>query len=399
MLVRDQFHLTYCTNIHPGQDWKTTFNHLKQYVPGIKKQVAPEIPFGLGLRLSNTASEELGLGEHLTIFRDWLELEGIYVFTMNGFPYGNFHNEKVKDHVHTPDWTTYARVSYTKRLFEQLAILLPAGMTGGISTSPVSYKHWHAPGKETDEVLQKAAVHLAEVVLHLHSLEEQTGRYLHLDIEPEPDGLLENTKDVLHFFEDVLLPVATGIVMDRHEIDASTSRGRILRYITICYDICHFSLAYEDPAITFDKLDRAGIKIGKIQVSAALKILSQSGNNDAVWRSLARFDEPVYLHQVTERLGTEVRTYRDLPEVLTAQNEFFELRAHFHVPVFLTKFGPLFSTQDHILKVFDILRDRMVSAHLEIETYTWEVLPDDLKKELSTSIIREVQWVLNQLGE
>ncbi len=397
MLICDQFHLTYCTNIHPGQDWETTFDHIKQYVPGIKRQVSPKVPFGLGLRLSNTASEELGNGQRLKRFRDWLDVEGIYVFTMNGFPYGNFHNEKVKDKVHSPDWTSRARVSYTKRLFDQLAFLIPEGMTGGISTSPVSYKHWHAPGRTTVAVLNKAAAHLAEVALHLLTLEEQTGKYLHLDIEPEPDGLLENTDDTLLFFEGVLLPVATGIIMDTLVTDRGTARDIVLKYITICYDICHFSLAYEDPATTFDKLEHAGIRVGKIQVSAALKILSQDGNNDAVWESLARFDEPVYLHQVTEHIGSEVRTYGDLPEVLTARKDFSELRAHFHVPVFLRTFGALFSTQDHILKVFDILRQRKISDHLEIETYTWEVLPVALKKELSTSIVREIKWVVKQL--
>ena len=92
MQLQDKFHLTYCTNIHPGQDWKSTFESIKQHVPGIKSKVSKEQPFGLGLRLSNKASEELEMGNNLSEFKQWLDSNHLYVFTMNGFPYGNFHD-------------------------------------------------------------------------------------------------------------------------------------------------------------------------------------------------------------------------------------------------------------------------------------------------------------------
>ncbi|PHQ62199.1 MAG: xylose isomerase [Maribacter sp.] len=399
MYINQSFHLTYCTNIHPGFDWQTTFESLKEHVPKIKQQVSKNRQFGLGLRLSNKASEELGLQENLAEFQKWLLENEVYVFTMNGFPYGNFHDERVKDKVHAPDWTTKDRVTYTKRLFDQLAFLLPEGISGGISTSPISYKHWHATDGLKHKALGVGAEHLAEIVLHLYAIESDTGKYLHLDIEPEPDGMLENSDEVLHFFSEYLLPIASSILTDKLGKDKEEVSKIIHRYITVCYDICHFSLAYEEPEDTFRKFDTAGIKIGKIQVSAALKILSKASGNSKIWETLALFDEPTYLHQVTEKIDGRVKTYNDLPLVLENKNDFTELRAHFHVPIFLERFGELYSTQDHIIKVIQYLKKRPVSEHLEIETYTWDVLPNALKKDLTESIIREINWLTDKMRE
>ncbi len=393
MLIDNKYHLTYCTNIHPGANWVSTFTSLKEYVPGIKSNVSSDQPFGLGLRLSNKASEELAMGQNLQEFKQWLSKNDLYVFTMNGFPYGNFHDERVKDSVHAPDWTTIERLTYTKRLFEQLALLLPDTLSGGISTSPISYKYWHATDALKEAAFVKGAEHLAEIVLQLNELEKTSGHYLHLDLEPEPDGLLENSEEVLHFFATYLVPIATKLLQSRIGVAAGEAESIIKRYITVCYDICHFSLAYEDPGDTFRKFKDAGIKVGKIQVSAALKILFDAKEKDAIWDFLSRFDEPTYLHQVTELVNGTVKTYPDLPVVLGARNDFTELRAHFHVPIFLERFGSLFSTQDHILKVLDYLKNHDVSDHLEIETYTWDVLPVELKRDLSESIIREIKWL------
>jgi hypothetical protein len=218
-----------------------------------------------------------------------------------------------------------------------------------------------------------------------------------LDIEPEPDGMLENSDEVLQFFSEYLLPNAKPILKDKLGKSAIEATELIHRYVTICYDICHFALAFEEPEDTFTKFTEAGIKIGKIQVSAALKVLSDAAGNDEIWEALSLFDEPTYLHQVTEKVDGEVKTYNDLPVVLKDKNPFTELRAHFHVPIFLEQFGVLHSTQDHILKVIDYLKHNAVSEHLEIETYTWDVLPAALKKDLSESIIREIEWFTDKL--
>lgn len=397
MKLQDRFHVTYCTNIHPGQDWESTWTSLREYLPLVKANVSPDALFGVGLRLSNKASEELAVGSRLREFKSWLDQQGLYVFTMNGFPYGNFHNERVKEQVHAPDWTTNERLGYTKRLFDQLAFLLPDGLAGGISTSPISYKHWYDTPEKKLQALETASGQLTTLVLHLHGIEEATGKYLHLDIEPEPDGMLENSTEVVAFFNKHLEPAALPVLREKLGISTEEALKLLRKYITVCYDICHFSLAYEPPELSFGRFRDAGIAIGKIQVSAALKICFEEGTEDKVWDALSLFDEPTYLHQVTENRDGIVHTYPDLAVVLASRKKSRELRAHFHVPIFLKGFGHLFSTQDQILAVLEYLKKETVTAQLEVETYTWEVLPESLKKKLADSIIRELNWLKENL--
>lgn len=396
MVVNKTFHCTYCTNIHGGENWELTFNDLKTYVPSIKKDVSPNMPFGLGLRLSNKASEELQIENNLLQFKQWLDSNGLYVFTMNGFPYGNFHNEVVKDLVHAPDWSSTDRVIYTKRLFDQLTFLLPEGQEGGISTSPISYKHWHKTQRDKENVLKTGADNMSTIVLHLFEIEKETGKYLHLDIEPEPDGMLENTAEFLSFYNDYLLPIARKRIEESLSIISKKATELIYRHITICYDVCHFSLAFEAPKYTFETLKKHQIKVGKIQVSSALKIIFDGQNNDAIWESLSKFNESTYLHQVTENINDVITVYNDLPLVLEQRKNHAELRAHFHVPIFLDTFNHLQSTQDQILKVMEYLKTEAISKHIEIETYTWNVLPEDLKMDIDKSISRELKWLLQQ---
>jgi len=396
MFISDNYHLTYCTNIHPGSNWKITFEHLKKNLPEIKQAVSPHNDFGVGLRLSNTASEELGMGENLVAFKTWLREQGLYVFTMNGFPYGNFHHEAVKAQVHHPDWTTEERKTYTLRLFDQLQYLLPKGVAGGISTSPVSYKHWHDSPSKKEAAFTMGAEHMITVALALYEKEQETGQYLHLDIEPEPDGLLENTAELLAYFADYLVPIGQERFRTAFGLAASEAEKCIKRYLTLCYDVCHFSLAFEPPEMTFTQCKEHRIAVGKIQVSSALKIINRN-NVGEIWQALRPFDEPTYLHQVTENKEDGVVTYADLPVVLNKKTDFTELRAHFHVPIFLESFGILDATQDQIIKVLAYLANNKICEHLEIETYTWDVLPEALKMELTASIIREVNWLAEKL--
>lgn len=390
------FHVTYCSNVHPGEDWEETFNNLAKYIPSVKDSVCKYEPFGLGLRLSNKASLELSQDENLKNFKAWLDKNQLYVFTMNGFPYGDFHHQRVKDLVHAPDWSTKERLDYTLRLFEQLHFLLPNGISGGISTSPISYKHWFSSNEEKKNAQKSGAENLLKVAKYLHEVEEKTGVYMHLDIEPEPDGLLENSGEVVHFFEDYLLPIGFKFFEDESYTPSEIKR-LIKRYLTICYDVCHFSLAYEEPKKTIQKFKQHDVKIGKIQVSSALKILFDGSEDDQKWKSLSTFDEPVYLHQVTKKMDGQVITYPDLDVVLNDKSPVEELRAHFHVPIFVEKFEGLYSTQDQILKLLKIEELHKICQHLEVETYTWDVLPRGLKTDLSISISREMDWLLNRL--
>ena len=395
MWVDQQYHLSYCTNIHPGKDWTETLAHLKENLPKIKARLSPEKPFGIGLRLSNKASEELN-DQLLADFKAWLQKEGLYVFTINGFPYGNFHGEKVKEQVHHPDWTQKERLEYTQRLAVQLAQLLPEGQEGGISTSPIGYTHMY-PGEKRQDALAAGSIQLASLTVFLHQLKKETGKLIHIDIEPEPDGLLENSEEFLEFYTDYLVPAAHKEFGKKLDLSTTKTEELLKRHMTLCYDVCHFSLAYEQPEEVFSKMESAGIRIGKIQISAALKAQRTNRNDQEIWKALSKFDEPVYLHQVTELREGTVVTYSDLPDLLKEKPRFSELRAHFHVPIFLDTFGVLRSTQKDIIRVLDYLKRKPVSTHLEVETYTWDVLPAHLKEPMADSISRELEWVLQKL--
>ncbi|HUQ65046.1 MAG TPA: metabolite traffic protein EboE [Flavitalea sp.] len=392
-------HLTYCTNIHPGETWTDHFRILKQNIPLIKKKVCPVQPFGIGLRLANAASLELRKQENLEEFQQWLGENNCYVFTMNGFPYGGFHHSIVKDQVHAPDWLSADRVAYTIRLAQILASLIPEGIDGGISTSPLSYKFWHKDD-QLPEVFETATFNLLQVLDQLIQINRATGKLIHIDIEPEPDGLLGNGKEFLQWYLQYLLPLGIPYIQDRYNINEDEAASVIREHIQLCYDVCHFAVGYEDHAHMVEQLRSLGIKTGKIQISAALrsKMPAQTQERKNFIEAFQKFNEPVYLHQVVARKedGQLVR-YRDLNLALDdAMNlEITEWRAHYHVPLFVSSYGMLHSTRSDIEKVLTIQDHSMFTFHLEIETYTWEVLPEDMRLPVAESIIREIQWVID----
>lgn len=394
-------HLTYCSNIHAGENWGEHFSQLKQYIPAVKAQVSPDTAFGIGLRLSNLASLELAKEPALEEFRQWLATNNCYVFTMNGFPYGGFHGERVKDQVHIPDWATAERVAYTIRLFRILAALLPAGMEGGISTSPLSYKLWHRCGEEHKAIMESATLNMLLVVEQLISIHRNGGPLLHLDVEPEPDGMLENSKEYIDWYFQHLLPAGVIMYGDKFGMGEEEAIAAIKQHVQLCYDVCHFAVSYEDPVVVLERLHYFGLKIGKVQISAALKaVFPKDAGRHEIVSAFREFNESTYLHQVIARRDNDKKIhYPDLPEALAdAENmEVEEWRAHFHVPVFIKDFGVLSSTRDDISRVLARQVAKPFTRHLEVETYTWEVLPPALKQEMGTSIAREMKWVLQQL--
>ncbi|MBL7734943.1 MAG: metabolite traffic protein EboE [Chitinophagaceae bacterium] len=395
-------HLTYCTNIHAGETWADHFDQLQRHIPNIKKKLSPDKPFGIGLRLANAASLELRKEQNLGAFRLWLQDQNAYVFTMNGFPYGGFHHEQVKDRVHQPDWTTAGRVSYTIRLAQILAALLPPDMEGGISTSPLSYRLWHDP-EQWDKIFETATLNLLQVVENLVQIKKTTGKSIHIDIEPEPDGLLESGPEFIAWYTDWLLPLGSAYLQEKFGYDPEQAEETLKAHVQLCYDVCHFAVGYEDHGSVIRQLQTLGIKTGKIQISAALKadIPEDMVKRQRVMDAFKAFDEPVYLHQVVaKQKGGRLKRYADMPLALAdaQQPSVAEWRAHYHVPIFLRDYGVLTSTQEDIVKTLDIQRQLPFTTHLEIETYTWEVLPDEIKAPLDASITREMQWVIGLLN-
>ena len=384
-------HLTYCTNIHPAKGFSEVWESLKQHALPLKASLSPDAPFGIGLRLSGDESRELLDGNTLAEFKRWLIEHGLYVFTMNGFPYGPFHGEAVKAQVHAPDWRTDERVAYTLRLAQILAELLPEGVTGGISTSPLSYKAWV---DETDAATwRQLTENIVKVAAYLAELHAERGILIHVDLEPEPDGLLENMAELIKFFETWLLAYGADRFAQRLNISVEAARATLLRHLQVCFDTCHVALAYEDPADVLARLQASGIRVGKVQLSSALEL--SPGDAAETKRTLEPFNEPVYLHQVIQERNGELRRFPELPDALAAlpQGEGDRWRVHFHVPVFLERTEAFRTTQATILKTLALHRKTPFTQHFEVETYTWSILPDALKLGLTDSIERELRWV------
>jgi hypothetical protein len=395
---KQQTHLTYCTNIHPGEEWNQVFTNLQQYVPTLKSRLASNKPFGIGLRLANVATEELLQGNTLIDFKAWLEEHELYVFTLNGFPYGGFHHQVIKDQVYAPDWSKQERLDYTLRLVNILAELLPTGMEGSISTLPLSYKPWFSEGNTQASLFQTTTLHIAQAVVEMVRIHQDRGKLIHLNLEPEPDGLIENGVEVVDYFQNYLLPIGGEYLVKHLGISQETAEEYLLQHVRICYDTCHFAVEYENPAKVFEQFQAVGIQVGKIQISAALQlsIPSDIQLRSEVIEKLRPFAESTYLHQVIAREADgSLHNYPDLQVALPSLEDTtaVEWRVHFHVPIFIRDYELFQSTQDDIVTVLNLL-EVYPCNHLEIETYTWEVLPDKMKLDLLASIEREYEWVL-----
>lgn len=371
-------HLAYSTNIHRGHTWAETFASLRKDTLRVKEQVCPAAePFGIGLRLSNEASLELLDRERLAEFRRWLEANQCYVFTINGFPYGKFHGGRVKEQVYRPDWQALERLDYTKRLFAILAELLPPGVDGSVSTLPCSFKPF------ITEVSQVEAIqaNLLECAQYIETLSEQHNCDLHLGLEPEPFGYLETTEETIDFFGHFSAPGANTDLIHRR--------------IGVNYDTCHMAIQFEDAAESLTKLVKNHIRLSKVHLSSALRVVP----TEAARRALRAFIDPVYLHQVVGRAasGAESR-WIDLDEALQAPQEAAaaesEWRVHFHVPLYAEPDETMTTTVQHLEETVDFVAQHpSLCHHFEFETYTWEVLPAHLRTDsVVEQLVAEYKW-------
>jgi sugar phosphate isomerase/epimerase len=390
-------HLTYCTNIHAGESWPEVRAALTKYLPEVKRQVAPDRPFGVGLRLSAIAAEDLRERAALDQLKALLDASNGYVFTINGFPYGPFHGRPVKEAVYQPDWRHEERVAYSNLLADLLLELLPGdrALAGSISTVPGTFK----PLAKAPGAIEEIARNLIRHAAHLVQIERNTGRTIALALEPEPYCFLETIAETGRFFEQHLFAGAAVAQLVEHTgASRSDAEAALRRHLGVCYDVCHAAVEFEGPAGSLEALRRAGIAIPKLQLSAALRI-PEVGPETA--DQLRPFDEPVYLHQVVERRGGRLTRHLDLPDALAtvAHSAGAEWRVHFHVPIFLAELKDFSTTQAFLREILALHRREPISAHLEVETYTWDVLPERYRQvDVASAIARELAWVIEQLS-
>lgn len=390
--------LTYCTNIHKGITWPEVRAYLDRDVPRVKAQFSPGGAFGVGLRLAADATEDLQAAAAFDDLQDLLRRHDLFVFTINGFPYGPFHGVRVKEEVYQPDWSRPERLVYTNHLADLLARLLPdePGFMGSISTVPGTFRPLAAQPRTVDLIVR----HLLEHAAHLVRLRERTGMSIALALEPEPMCMLETIEETAAFFEAHLLSAdAARTLMRLTGLGRVAAEEALHRHLGVCYDVCHAAVEFEDAAGSVARLRAAGIAVPKLQLSAALRVPAMSPEL-AEW--LWRFDDGVYLHQVVQRTGERYERFLDLPAALAAYERDGgapEWRVHCHVPVFLAEAGNAATTQPFLSEILALHAAEPISPHLEVETYTWDVLPASLRDEdVTVAIARELAWCRDRLA-
>ena len=376
--------LAYCTNVHRGEGWVETFAGLRDHALRVRDRVCPGKTYVLGLRLGDLAAKELAVPATLTAFRAWLDKENCVVAGINGFPFGPFHGQAVKDNVFAPDWCEAPRLEYTNRLFDLLAAFGPPDKVGTVSTLPGSFKGF---GRNADE-LKAMRRNLLACAEHLARLRDRTGMHLRLALEPEPIGHAENTPEALRLFEQLRAEEPAQGLVDAH--------------LGIAYDTCHFALQYEEAHEAIARLNAGGAPVLKFHLSSALKLKP----TEVALARLGKMHEPTYLHQTMGRAkdGSIVR-FKDIPFAMAAIDQLRaleELRVHFHVPVNADRLSDeLSTTNDHLKAALDVIAKAPGACReLEIETYTWEVLPPEVRAaDVADMIAEEYRWTLAELAQ
>jgi hypothetical protein len=390
-------HLTYSTLVHPGDTWDDMWTSLTTYVPQVKARICPDRPFGVSLRLSNASAATLAGDESARDeLKAFLAANDLYLYTVNAFPYGPFKGRIVKEDVYEPDWRSEERTTYTINVADVLSDVAPEGSAPSIQTAPLGFK----PRVTDDGVVDSYTEHVLRVVAHLIDLEARTGRTVTLAIEPEPYCYLETTDETITYFQEHLYSGGGATALaELAGIPISDAHVALRRHVGIVFDTCHQAVEYEDITVSLQKLVDAGIPIFKLQEAAALQLPEVTQETvDAI----ARFAETIYLTQTLERRnGGPVTSYLNLEDALAAWESDpgpREWRVHFHVPVFLDDLGAFRSTRFAIADALAFHKARPLSGQLEIETYTWDMLPEDLKTgDIVEYVCREIEWVRGEL--
>jgi hypothetical protein len=392
-------HLTYSTLVHPGDTWDDMWTSLTTYVPQVKARVAPDEPFGVSLRLSAESARTLAESqEERERLKGFLGDNELYLYTVNAFPYGPFKGRVVKEQVYEPDWRSEERTRYTIDVADVLANVVEEGTAPSIQTSPLGFK----PNVTGPDVIESYTEHVLRVTAHLVGLEQRTGCTVTLGIEPEPYCFLETTDETVAYFEQHLYSGAAATALARLAgIPTAEAHSALRRHIGLVFDICHQAVEYESIHDSLRQLVAAGIPIFKLQEAAALHVPTVT--EEAV-EVLTRYAQTIYLTQTYERdEDGSLTRFLNLDDALADWAKSprpCEWRVHIHVPVFLDDLGVFRTTRSAIAEALAFHRETPLSRQLEIETYTWDMLPDDLKTgDIVEYVCRELEWVRTEVTQ
>lgn len=389
-------HLTYSTLVHPGDTWEDMWTSLTTYVPKVKARVCPNDPFGISLRLSASSAQTLVNNKaERDKLKKFLNDNNMYLYTVNAFPYGPFKNQIVKEQVYEPDWRSEERTQYTINVADVLADVVPANISPSIQSAPLGFK----PRVTGPDVVASFTDHVLRVAAHLVKLEAQTGRTVTLALEPEPYCFLETTDEVVEYFGKHLYSGAAAEKLAKlARIPISEAHVALRRHVGVVFDICHQAIEYENISECLQKLVDAGIPIFKLQEAAAMRIPNVT---QKIVDTLKRYSKTIYLTQTVEKKDGKLNRFLNLEDAFQAWESNpgdREWRVHFHVPVFLDDLGEFGTTRFAIEEALKFHKNKPLSRQLEIETYTWDVLPDHLKTgDIVDYVCRELEWVRSTL--
>jgi hypothetical protein len=390
-------HLTYSTLVHPGDTWNEMRDSLTTYVPEVKRRVCPSDAFGVSLRLSGASAATLTADSAQRAWlRDFLAAEGLYVFTVNAFPYGPFKGRSVMEQVYEPDWASPDRVRYTRQVADILADITGPEVSPSIQSAPLAFRS-KVSGPEDVRLLSQ---NLLVAVSHLVDLERRTGRRVKLALEPEPFCFLETTEETVEYFEShVYSTEATRTLTRLTGLPAGEVHSAVRRHLGVVFDICHQSVQFEDIGAALGLLVAHGIPIFKLQAASALWVPAVTA--DAV-TEIEAFTDTIYLSQTTQLCDGELTRFLNLADAIRAWRAApggeRQWRVHFHLPIFLDDLGLFRTTRSGIETALVLHAASPLSDHLEIETYTWDVLPPRLKTgEVTDYVSRELEWMTNAL--
>jgi hypothetical protein len=392
----------YCTNVHAGRDFAAVIDNLHLFshrVWSCMHASNSDKTLGVGLWFSELSAIQALESANLEKLRSTLANLKLAPFTLNGFPQGDFHQKRVKHQVYLPTWWEASRANYTSQLIRLLDAILPEGMAGSISTLPIA---WGTPQLSSEQ--QTLVVkHWMEIAQQLDRLKQSTGRHIVLAVEPEPGCILTDSASFRSFYLDRFLAA----------LPSREDRRIAQDHITLCHDVCHAAVMFEDQSEEIQQSIEAGIRIGKVQVSSAVAIDWQKldrEQREASWSQLAGFVEERYLHQThIETSNGERLLVEDLPDAIASCGgtppSDGKWRIHFHVPIYLPSLGALDSTQSEISRCWQVLvphvgKESFPTGHFEVETYAWTVLPKELQvSELSKGIAKEMQWFESMISQ